>query len=116
MAKTLNLMYDTVQLIEKSFQSELLERDVQIDFYFPLDVPADYPWELLLINDGQDLVKMDFAGILDRMYAQNEIYPVLAVGIYAGKDRKLPSIDSGFPGSQPGPSERRLTEDAAGSL
>lgn len=89
MVKTLNLMYDSVQILEKSFQSELLEREVQIDFYFPSDVPADYPWELLLINDGQDLLKMDFAGILDRMYAQNEIYPVLAVGIHAGKDRKL---------------------------
>src|SRR5688572_26504547 len=89
MVKTLNLMYDSVQILEKSFQSELLGREVQIDFYFPLNVPADYPWDILLINDGQDLVKMDLAGILDRMYVQDEIHPVLAVGIYAGPDRRL---------------------------
>ncbi len=83
------LMYDEVQVVKKIFRSEILEREVSIDFYFPLKIPADYPWELLLINDGQDLEKMDFAGILDRLYDLDLISPILAVGIHAGKERRL---------------------------
>jgi enterochelin esterase-like enzyme len=44
---------------------------------------------LLLINDGQDLLKIDLKSILDDLYDQDLIHPVLFVGIHAGTDRRL---------------------------
>lgn len=68
--------------------SEPLEREVRVDLYFP---PG--PWEasrasLLLINDGQDLVTMDFEQILKDLYRNQAISPLLCVGIHCGEDRK----------------------------
>lgn len=68
--------------------SEPLEREVRVDLYFP---PG--PWQpsqasLLLINDGQDLVTMDFEKILKDLYRNQAISPLLCVGIHCGEDRK----------------------------
>ena len=69
--------------------SQFLERDVKIDFYFPPAMPAGSDeLSLLLINDGQDLRTMDFAAILDELYEENEITPLLCVGIHCGPDRR----------------------------
>jgi enterochelin esterase-like enzyme len=43
---------------------------------------------LLLINDGQDLPKMHFKTILEGLYEENLIEPILCVGIHCGKDRR----------------------------
>lgn len=66
-----------------------LGREVEIDVYLPPNYARSttrrYP--LVLFNDGQDLPRMHFADILQRLYNQKKIPPLIAVGIYAGHDR-----------------------------
>lgn len=67
--------------------SIFLKREVLIDFYLP---PLDNlnNCNLLLINDGQDLITMDFESILNKLYEDGKIEPLLCVGIHCGADRK----------------------------
>lgn len=44
---------------------------------------------LLLINDGQNMEEMGLEAILNRLYAEQAIVPVLCVAIHTGKERKL---------------------------
>jgi enterochelin esterase-like enzyme len=44
--------------------------------------------QLLLINDGQDLVTMDFKSILEKLYEESQISPLICVGIHCGADRR----------------------------
>lgn len=69
---------------QKKIRSVYLKRDVVIDVYLPA---ATLPSELslLVINDGQDLIKMNFANMLDALLSTGQISPVLAVGIHAGE-------------------------------
>jgi enterochelin esterase-like enzyme len=74
-----------------SFPSEELGRNLRIDFYLPQE-SANSRAELLdvlLINDGQDLQTMRFEGILEKLYRQKTIRPLLCVGIHAGPLRKF---------------------------
>jgi enterochelin esterase-like enzyme len=88
-------IFEPMQLVESSvlnpksidFPSEFLKRNVQVDFYLPPESAAG-AYDLLLINDGQDLLKMNFTAILDRLYRSSLIRPVLCVGIHAGTQRK----------------------------
>jgi enterochelin esterase-like enzyme len=68
--------------------SKFLEREVLIDFYFPSGIPINGELNLLLINDGQDLVTMHFDNILDEVYAEGKTAPLLCAGIHCGPDRK----------------------------
>ncbi len=72
----------------ESLESYNLERQVKLDFYLPTNV--QYPGEisLLLINDGQNLQELGLAEMLEKMYRQNTIRPLLCAGIHAGPDRK----------------------------
>ncbi len=81
---------DTAGIIIENYviKSTYLKRDVIIDFYLPLNVTAPTDISLLLINDGQDLVTMNFDKILENLYQQNAIAPLLCVGIHCGADRK----------------------------
>src|SRR5688500_11984952 len=65
-----------------------LGREVKIDLYFPANVLHRKDISLLLINDGQDLPKMDFEKILQDLYQDNKIKPLLCVGIHSGNDRR----------------------------
>lgn len=69
--------------------SEYLERDVTFDIYLP-SLPA-HPEQvsLLLLNDGQDLLKMPFDEMLDGLLTQGKIEPLLCVGIHCGPERKM---------------------------
>jgi enterochelin esterase-like enzyme len=69
--------------------SDYLDRNVTLDIYLPKNVKHTAGMTLLLINDGQDLPKMPFAPMLDKLLDDNEIEPVLAVGIYCNADRRL---------------------------
>ncbi|HMH31643.1 MAG TPA: alpha/beta hydrolase-fold protein [Puia sp.] len=75
---------ETIQIV-----SEPLERSVQTDFYLPARSVHSEAISLLLINDGQDLEKMGFQSILNDLYDQGLIGPLLCVGIHAGADRKM---------------------------
>ena len=69
--------------------SVFLKRDVTIDFYLPKNVPDPTQINLLLINDGQILEEMGFETILEKLYSERKINPLLCVGIYAGEERKM---------------------------
>jgi enterochelin esterase-like enzyme len=78
----------SIKIEHHTIKSTLLKREVKVDCYLPINVSRPSEMALLLINDGQDLVKMDFATILDDLYEQNAITPLLCVGIHCGEDRK----------------------------
>lgn len=65
-----------------------LKRDVIIDIYYPTTLGESESFNLLLINDGQDLLKMPFEKILSELYTGNKIIPLLCVGIHCGVDRR----------------------------
>lgn len=69
--------------------SPLLGHDVSLDIYLPPDYRknrlAKYP--LLLLNDGQDLPRMDFTGILEKLYRRGQIPNLIVVGIHADDNR-----------------------------
>jgi enterochelin esterase-like enzyme len=69
-------------------KSVLLARDVKIDCYFPQQVAQPENMSLLLINDGQDLVTMQFEEILEKLYEAGSLTPLLCVGIHCSADRK----------------------------
>lgn len=69
-------------------KSTNLNREVAVDFYLPLNENIATDISLLLINDGQDLVTMGFDKILDKLYSENTIAPLLYVGIHCGADRR----------------------------
>ncbi|MGN6800901.1 MAG: alpha/beta hydrolase [Ginsengibacter sp.] len=66
--------------------SVFLKRKVTVDFYWPSIENKNI--EVLLINDGQDLVTMNFKSILQSLYEKNEIKSLLCVGIHCGPDRR----------------------------
>jgi hypothetical protein len=53
-----------------SFPSEILERNLRVDFYIPADT-GEGQIDVLLINDGQDLQTMGFGSILSKLYRLN---------------------------------------------
>ncbi len=77
--------------------SQHLHRDVIVDYYLPVDIKDPSSMSLLLINDGQDLERMGFRIILDQLYREKAIRPVVCAAIHAGKDRKMEYGTAGFP-------------------
>ncbi len=78
-----------IELIHLTIHSDFLEREVIIDVYEPKTKVAQIPYSLLLINDGQDLVKMPFEEIMDDLIDQGKIEPLYCVGIHCGENRKM---------------------------
>ncbi len=74
-----------------------LEREVIIDFYLPNNVAKPHEMSLLLINDGQDMEKINFTSLLDELYVNEEITAVFCVGIHCGPDRKREYGVAGIP-------------------
>ena len=71
-----------------SLPSRFLRRDVRIDSFMPCVPVQQDEMSLLLINDGQDMEELELADLLAGLYRQNEIRPVLCVGVHCGNDRK----------------------------
>lgn len=73
----------------RHFQSAILEREVDFDIYLPPDYHLSpgrhYP--LVLFNDGQDLPRMDFSHILEKLFFKKEIPHFIVVGVYASGER-----------------------------
>lgn len=84
--------------IEKTqIRSRFLNREIIIDFYLP---PASHnrtEISLLLINDGQDMDKMQFEKILEKLYAEGSIQPVLCCAIHCGTERRMEYGTQHFP-------------------
>ena len=64
-------------------ESVNLGRTVQADIYLAGEMSGET--SLLLINDGQDLARMGFAGMLEGLRTE----PLLCVGIHAGEQRMM---------------------------
>lgn len=83
-AKSLGILVENMTI-----DSIYLEREVKVDFYLPTNVAKPAEMSLLLINDGQDLPKMPFEEILDDLYSEDLIQPLLCAGIHCGPERKM---------------------------
>lgn len=68
--------------------STFLNREVKVDFYFPPKKANSANLSLLLINDGQDLVTMQFENILEDLYETQAISDLFCVGLHCSADRK----------------------------
>lgn len=69
-------------------QSVYLKREVIVDCYMPRSVEDPMKISLLLVNDGQDLVTMNFKSILESLEKNNELEPLLVVAMHCSDDRK----------------------------
>ncbi len=75
-------------LVEKQkIKSAHLNRTVEVDCFLPTSVADPAQIELLLINDGQNMKELGLENILENLMLDQQISPLLCVGIYAG-DRK----------------------------
>jgi enterochelin esterase-like enzyme len=83
------MVYETITIDTKVIYSEFLERDVTVDVYLPKGINRFESINLLLINDGQDLPKMPFSDILEKLYLEDAIEPIMCVGIYCGINRSM---------------------------
>ncbi len=79
----------SVMVEQLTIYSEYLEREVIVDVYLPAIFPQHEQVSVLLINDGQDLPKMPFDAILDKLFSNGDIEPLVCIGIYCGPDRKM---------------------------
>ena len=73
----------------RSVLSVFLGREVKLDFYLPKNVTEPSGMSLLLINDGQNMKEMGLENILEKLYTENAIKPLLCVAIHAGTQRKM---------------------------
>jgi enterochelin esterase-like enzyme len=78
-----------IELIHLTIYSDFLEREVIIDVYAPCHREMQIQYSLLLVNDGQDLVKMPFEKILDELITDAKIEPLICVGIHCGENRRM---------------------------
>ena len=78
----------SVKVENHVLKSKLLLRDVKVDCYLPAKLSGSSSLSLLLINDGQDLVTMNFESILEDLYDAATITPLLCIGIHCSEDRK----------------------------
>ncbi|HEV8283185.1 MAG TPA: alpha/beta hydrolase-fold protein [Chitinophagaceae bacterium] len=69
--------------------SQFLRRDVKVDFFVPKNIIDPSQMSLLLINDGQNMKELGLKSILENLYAENLITPILCVAIHAGNERKM---------------------------
>lgn len=71
-----------------TIESVSLERSVKIDFYIPPNMADPSARSLLLFNDGQDLVTMNFEKIINLLRESGNMKPLICVGIHCGDDRR----------------------------
>lgn len=69
--------------------SEYLEREVIVDFFLPRNVSDPSAMSLLLINDGQNMEELGLEEMLNGLYSENAIRPLLCAAIHTGKERKM---------------------------
>lgn len=86
-----------IQVESASIKSVFLQREVKVDFYLPQNVADPSQMSLLLINDGQDMEKMGFEVILEKLYTEAAISPLLCVAIHCGADRRMEYGVAGIP-------------------
>ena len=78
-------------------RSRFLNREIKADFYLPPGEFLSSEIRLLLINDGQDLEKMPFDVLLENLYTDRAIKPLICCAIHAGIERKMEYGTARFP-------------------
>jgi len=77
-------------LVENTaIHSQFLHRDVKVDFFLPKNISTPSQVNLLLINDGQNMKELGLKNILENLYAEDLIEPILSVAIHASTDRRM---------------------------
>lgn len=85
----MNTVIPEIRIESYVVPSVYLKRNVIIEFYFDREhLRKIDDCHLLLINDGQDLIRMRFETILSDLYRRNAVQPLFCVGIHCGPDRK----------------------------
>ncbi|MDA3614313.1 alpha/beta hydrolase [Polluticaenibacter yanchengensis] len=87
---TLDILHLNKVFISDNYTVESIniKREVKYDAYYASDINfATDSVNLLLVNDGQDLVKMNFLQILEKTDSIAALKPLLVVGIHCGADR-----------------------------
>jgi enterochelin esterase-like enzyme len=69
--------------------SQFLERDVKIDFFLPRDMGDPANAGLLLVNDGQNMNELGLENILENLYTEGGIRPIVIAAIHASGSRKI---------------------------
>jgi enterochelin esterase-like enzyme len=69
-------------------QSASLKREVRIDIYKSESTGLPNVCSLLLVNDGQDLLTMQFEKILYSLQLTNKLRPLIVAAIHCGIERK----------------------------
>ena len=77
------------------FASLALQRTVRMDIYVPSQLPSAAELDILFMNDGQDLLKMDIMGMINGL--QKNGYALAVVAVHAGTERKIEYGVSGKP-------------------
>ncbi len=67
--------------------SDFLDKEISLTAYYSIKDILGSNTSLLLVNDGQDLVKMEFEKILATLYAQKKIGSILCIGVHCTADR-----------------------------
>lgn len=70
-------------------QSQFLGRDVQIDFFVPREMDDTANASLLLVNDGQNMNELGLESMLENLYADGQVKPIVIAAIHAGSQRKI---------------------------
>jgi enterochelin esterase-like enzyme len=78
-----------ISVENRSVLSVFLSREVKLDFYLPKNIADLSEISLLLINDGQNMKELGLENMLEKLYAENAIRPLLCVAIHAGPHRKM---------------------------
>lgn len=76
------------------FPSSFLKRIVKLDIYTTRMGKSEANADLVLINDGQDLLKMKFIDVLSGIQSQT---PLLVIGLHASEQRKQEYGVAGVP-------------------
>jgi enterochelin esterase-like enzyme len=69
--------------------SRFLGRDAQIDFFLPRQIVDPGNASLLLINDGQNMNELGLESILENLYTEGRLKPLVIAAIYASSSRKI---------------------------
>ena len=78
-----------MNVVKQNIFSTYLKRSLIFEVYTSSAFDHSKEANLLLINDGQDLAKMNFSHHANQLYDVSGVSQLVCVGIHAGIDRKL---------------------------
>jgi enterochelin esterase-like enzyme len=86
-----------VNTINFKVPSAYLKHEVEIDIYKPEGILGNEKIELLLLNDGQDVAKMNFTQILEDAHQSKRNHRLIVVAIKASAERLMEYGVAGVP-------------------